>query len=97
MFYKGDIDMRLYGLDPIKDHNLWHNSGIKWGKYIYNEIDIEYELYYNHFINHDDEWVYNYNEIKATCTDLYEGSTLLYYDLSEYKVNYRFRKIPNWY
>jgi hypothetical protein len=96
-FFRCEIDMRLYGLDENNpaDFKKWHTVGVKWAKNIYNEEDIEWELYDGHFSNEEPDWCYAYEEKQVGYTEDIERETHLIYELCNYKFKYRYRKIPD--
>ena len=98
-FYKGDFDMRLFGLNPsnIVDYKNWYYTGKKWAKFVYNEYDEEWEQYDGHFNTEHVDWIYGYKEMPAGYTDDPNRDTLLYYELSDHSFKYRCRKKPDWF
>ena len=98
-FFRGEIDMRIYGLDEnnLEDFKNWHTIGKKWAKNIYNEEYIEWEMYYDHFSNEDPEWNYAYEEKEVGYIEDIESERHLIHDLYNYKFKYRYRKMPDWF
>jgi hypothetical protein len=80
--WKGEIDMRLYGLNPNDPDDIkkWNLEGNKWIRYKYNTFKRYYEKYVDEFSGDpdSDKFKYHYSN----------GEDIIY--------KYRTKKYPTW-